>query len=168
MIETHDFANNTTWANGTDDSKFVLAPLPGYKLYVTSVVVRFPENIDLSSNGVIFKVYKSYDGVNPVTDQHFPVITKEYNSLVDLMRTSNNPFSEFSTESTVFTNSIVEVKFRYSDSDQSDFSKLVLSSKLNEYITMENIAHTPLINVEGQPISDVCYAFFNTKRVVDF
>ena len=166
MIETHDFGDSSTW--GDDGSRYTLSPYSGYKLHITSVVVRFPENVDLSSNGVAFYVYKSYDGVSPVTEQHSPVITKQYTSLLELMRTSNTAFSGFSTQSTVLSDNIVEVKFRYADSDLSDFSKLSLRSSLNERITMETMEGTPLLDTAGNPISDLCYAFFNAKRVADF
>lgn len=166
MIATHDFANTSDWpAEGTEESSiFTCAPYSGYKLIITSIVTRFPTNIDLSSNPLTFTVWKYIPPYGLI-----PVISQGYHSIEQLLLQSNSPWYtvEFNQELT-FSGKMIEVKFRYADTDENNFSKLELSSSLGEKVTVSLAIDEPLTDPNGDPLTDPCYAIFNTKRVLEF
>jgi len=166
MIASHDFANTADWpAEGAAESSiFTCAPYAGYKLIVTSIVTRFPTNIDLASNPLTFTVWKYIPPYGLI-----PVISQGYYSIEQLLLQSNSPWYtvEFSQDLT-FSGKMIEVKFRYADSDENNFSKLELNSSLGEKITVSLAIDEPLKDQEGLSLDDPCYAIFNTKRVLEF
>lgn len=165
MMSTHDFGNSSTWG---ETSLYQLIPYEGYKLVITSIVARFPAAINLNVNNLEFRVFKSYDGVNPVTDQHQPIVNDVYMNVTDLVKISNSTVSILPDPINQFTGDMYEIKFRYADSDMSNVSKLTLSSLLDERIEVGMQYDVPLVDINGTTITDPCYLFFNTKRVVDF
>lgn len=167
-ILTHDFTGNQTWPGvetPNPSSIYTCAPNPGYKLIITSIVTRFPTNADLSNNPLTFTVWKYVPAYGAVV----PVISQSYYEIQQLLLQSNDPWYtvEFAQDKT-FSGNMIEVKFRYADSDMNDNSKLQLSSALGEKITVSLVEDQPLLNLDGQPLADPCYAIFNTKRVLEF
>jgi len=164
MIQTHNFADPTAW-DSTDDGTFTMAPLPGYKLVVTSIVARFPDAVDLASNPLSFTIWKYVPPYGLI-----PAVTETYSSTKDLLVTSNSWWHtvEFANSKS-FTDKMLEVKFRYADDDTNNWSKLTLFSSRGEKITCtlgDNT--TPLKHIDGSNLLDPCYSIFNTKRVPDF
>lgn len=166
MIATHDFAQTADWpAEGEAISSiFTATPLPGYKLIITSIVTRFPTNIDLSSNPLTFTVWKYIPPYGLI-----PAISQSYYSIEQLLLQSNSPWYtvEFAQDLT-FSGKMIEVKFRYADSDLSDYSKLELYASRGEKITVSLVTDEALKDPQGAALDDPCYAIFNTKRVLEF
>ncbi len=167
MIPTHDFADTAHWpGEGTEESSiFTCAPYEGYKLIVTSIVTRFSSDVDLASNPLTFTIWKNIPAYGGVV----PAISQSYYSIQQLLLQSNSPWYtvEFSQDN-LFHGKMIEVRFRYADSDTNDLSKLQLSSKLGEKITVSLVNDTPLLKLDGSPSVDPCYAIFNCKRALDF
>lgn len=166
MIATHDFAQTADWpaAGEAVSSIFTCQPLPDYKLIITSIVTRFPTNIDLSSNPLTFTVWKYVPPYGLI-----PAISQSYYSIEQLLLQSNSPWYtvEFAQDLT-FSGKMIEVKFRYADSDSSDYSKLELYSSKGEKITVSLVNDEALVDPLGNPLDDPCYAIFNTKRILEF
>ncbi|MEA3370808.1 MAG: hypothetical protein U9Q40_05655 [Campylobacterota bacterium] len=166
MIASHDFAQTANWpaAGEAISSIFTCAPFTGYKLMITSIVTRFPTNIDLSSNPLTFTVWKYVPPYGVI-----PVISQAYYSIEQLLLQSNSPWYtvEFAQDLT-FSGKMIEVKFRYTDSDMANTSKLELYASRGEKITVSLVNDEPLTNSEGLGLDDPCYAIFNTKRVIEF
>jgi len=167
MIPTHDFADAADWpAEGEAQSSiFTCAPYAGYKLIITSIVTRFSTDVDLANNPLTFTIWKYV----PYYGKIVPAISQSYYSIQQLLLQSNSPWYtvEFSQDN-LFHGKMVEVRFRYADSDINNFSKLQLSSKLGEKITVSLVEDTPLLKTDGSASVDPCYAIFNTKRILDF
>lgn len=158
MLSSPDFGKHV--------GPYALIPLPGFKLIITSIVVRFPDNLSLAASSLIFKIFKSYDGKSPVTPEHPPVVHEEYHSVKDLLHASNTPYLAVSGLN--FSTTVLEIKFRYADSDLSNTSKLTLNSRLNERLEAYTSTGQPLLNTFNAPLTEACYALFNTKRALDF
>ena len=165
MLRTHDFADMSSWG---ETSLYQLLPYAGYKLVITSIVARFPAAVDLSVNNLYFRVYKSYDNKNPVTDEHQPVVNDIYTAVTDLVKISNSSLTTIPDPSGQFAGEMYEIKFRYADSDLANQSKLTISSLLNERMEVGMQHDIQLVDTAGNSITDPCYLFFNTKRVEDF
>lgn len=165
MVQTHDFADPTTWG---ETSLYQLIPYENYKLIITSIVARFPSNLDLSANNLEFRIYKSLDGETPVGEDTAPYIEDVYSHIRQIITLSNTSLSTIPDPTNEFASEMYEVKFRYADSDLSNSSKLTLSSALNEWIEVGIQHDTHLVDTVGADITDPCYLFFNTKRVEDF
>ncbi len=167
MIPTHDFADTAHWpGEGVEESSiFTCAPYEGYKLIITSIVTRFSSDVDLASNPLTFTIWKNIPAYGGVV----PAISQSYYSIQQLLLQSNSPWYtvEFSQDN-LFHGKMIEVRFRYADSDTNDLSKLQLSSKLGEKITVSLVNDTPLLKLDGSPSVDPCYAIFNCKRALDF
>lgn len=167
MLRTHDFSDQSSWPS-PDNSLFSLIPDDGCKLVITSIVARCPANLDLSSNHLCFNIYKSYDGINPVTDSHQPVVSDVYRRMSDVINISNSDVNIIPDPlGLTYQNPVYQIKFRYTDSETKTVSKLSLSSVLNERLDVFLSNNDQLITLDGDIISDNCYLFFNTKRTPD-
>jgi len=156
MVRTHDFGDSTTWG---ETSLYRLQPYEGYKLVITSIVARFPAKINLSINNLYFRIFKSYDGVNPVTEEHQPVVSDTYTQVSEMIKISNSTVSIISDPAGQFSGDMYEIKFRYADSDMSNVSKLTLSSELGEFMEVGMQHDIGLVDTDGVGISDPCYLF---------
>jgi len=167
MISTHDFAATADWpAEGEAQSSiFTCAPYEGYKLIITSIVTRFSSDVDLENNPLTFTIWKYV----PAYGRVVPAISQSYYSIQQLLLQSNSPWYtvEFSQDN-LFHGKMIEVRFRYADADTNNLSKLQLSSRLGEKITVALVDDTPLLKTDGTASEDPCYAIFNCKRILDF
>jgi len=167
MISTHDFAATADWpaAGEAQSSIFTCAPHDGYKLIITSIVTRFSSDVDLASNPLTFTIWKNI----PAYGGLVPAISQSYYSIQQLLLQSNSPWYtvEFNQDN-LFHGKMIEVRFRYADSDTNNFSKLHLSSQLGEKITVSLVNDEPLLKLDGSTSEDPCYAIFNCKRFLDF
>jgi len=167
MIASHDFAATADWPAAGEESSsiFTCKPYDGYKLIVTSIVTRFSSDVDLFNNPLTFTVWKNI----PAYGGLVPAISQSYYSIQQLLLQSNSPWFtvEFSQDN-LFNGKMIEVRFRYADSDTNNFSKLQLSSQLGEKITVSLVNDTPLLKLDGTASVDPCYAIFNCKRILDF
>lgn len=163
MLESHDFGDSTSWADSTS-ATYDLIPNAGYKLIITSIQARFPEDVDLSNNNLTFTIYKYVPPYGLI-----PAAVQPYDSMQSLLLQSNDRWGVIEyTNTNAFTKKMVDVKFRYAGSDDADWSKLTLYSSRGEFIRCSLQTQTPLLDKQGQPLQDPCYAVFNCKRVLDF
>ncbi len=167
MLESHNFGDSTSWSS-TDNSLFVFKPYDGYKLIVTSIVARMPIDVNLEVNPITFKVYLSLDGVTPVDENTPPCIIETYRSIKDLVNISNSTLVVIDEVTNLSNTKMLEIKFRYADSDLSNSSKLTLNSSLNERVDVMLENNTPVLDSNGNALEEACYSIFNTKRVYDF
>ena len=168
MIRTHDFGDISTWAD-EQNSDYTLSPYAGTKLVISSIVTRSPEDVDLAANPITYSVYKSLDGVTPVTAETPPIISTTYDSLRSLIMQSNSPvdLNMLPIDGTMIP--VVDIRFRYALGEVEEFSKLSLSASLNEHIkaTLAD-AGSPLNRTDAAGPASPVYAWFNCARVPDF
>jgi len=164
MVKSHNFSDSTTWAD-SNTPNFVLTPYDGYKLYVNSIVTRFPENVDLSKTPLTFTIYKYI----PEYGASYPVVQDVYTDSKEFLVQSNSPWSTITFDNpAMFSGTMIEVKFRYANSDTSDWSKLSLSSARDEILVCSLGGTGQLVDTNNNPLVDPVYAIFNTKRVIEF
>lgn len=164
MIKSHDFINQSEWP-APDNPAFVLAPTAGYKLFINSIMVRFPENADLTATPLTFTIMKYVPQYGSVV----PVVQDTYTSLQALLVQSNSLWSTIAFDNqSIFSGKMIEIKFRYSSDDVDNWSKLSLSSSLGESIICSIGGTGLVVDTNGNPLTDPAYAIFNTKRVKEF
>jgi len=171
-VVTHNFADSSSWVNGTNDSTFTIKPDDGKIYAITSILVRFPKDLKLKKgNELTFKVFLSPDGINP-PDYNNPKIFIQYSSLKDLSKKSNNPLNAMSIIIDDLSNKeMCEITFHYANQDTLEGSPLILHSNLNEKIEIYLVNHEPVKDVLDQsylPEDAECWAVANGKQYIEF
>lgn len=164
-VQTWDFSKNTEWSS-PNNSTFVIQPESGWKYLVTDIIIRFPRLLKLTStNRLVFQVWKYVESINSVV----PVIDLRYGSISELLKKSNVPMS-LTTDVVpdAFNDKMVELRFVYANPFNLEGSPIELRSSLNEKIVIFLEAHQPVKDINGQTLTDGCWAVVNAKRLLDF
>lgn len=165
-ITTHNLSSASDWplVDGSPKSAYKITPDPGLKLLVTHIQVRFPSNAKLIGSTKLYcRVYLNM-GAGLV-----PVMNLEYTSMYDLIKKANSPILvQPRSISSVSTSDLVELEFKYADPNSLEGAPISLRSAKGEYIEIGIIGDDPIINVNGEPLSDKCWAVVNGKQCVDF
>jgi len=161
-INTHDFGDSTTWTD-PDDSTFSFAPNTGRMIFLTYIQVRFPRQVRLtSSNKLIFVVQKWIETSQSLQD----VITHEYASMEDLIKKTNAPIRTTSDTIPAFSSDkLIELRFLYADPCTLEGTPLILCGDKGENIKTYLEQHTPLLDINDDPLSGPAWTVFNGKEV---
>lgn len=126
---THDWADNTTWMNGTGDSTWVLEPQQNQILFLKKAEVQFSHDVVLNGQTklrfdtwVYNPLFDPQQPIDPDDDTFVPGVSQgnplrflydrsEYTSIKDVLNYGNDHFTMPAVDG--MANSITTVQFNY-------------------------------------------------------
>ncbi|NIT54916.1 MAG: hypothetical protein GWN00_01310 [Aliifodinibius sp.] len=143
---SHDYTDETTWPT-PGDSVYSVSPEEGYKLLVTSIVLRFPKDVKITAENKLTLAMGLWDE----SQGSIVEIKREYPSLRSLISRVNgivsSPFTPIIPDAPDAT---MEVRFTYADQVTAQGSPMIFRSSKLEYIKVFLSGHTVLVNSNNE------------------
>lgn len=161
-INTHDFGDSSTWTD-PNDSTFSFAPATGRMMFLTYTQVRFPRTINLtSSNKLVFVIQKWIEALQSLQD----VVIYEYSSIEELIKKTNEPvYTTLDTIPAFSNDKLIELRFLYANPWTLEGTPIILCGDKGENIRVYLDQHTPLLDINDNPLSGPAWTVFNGKEV---